>query len=76
MAQFGLVVERMDRGGVVARCLSMLEQEGPGALEVAGLRGVGREAAMLRLLVQGRVGIGGGSSGNVRRGDSFSPGKS
>lgn len=50
--------------------------EGAGALEVAGLRGVGREAAMLRLLVRGRVRMGGGSGGNVRRGDSFSPGNS
>jgi hypothetical protein len=42
--EFGLVPEGMDREGIVARCLAVLEETGWN-IEEARLRGVGRDAA-------------------------------
>ena len=41
--EFGLVPEGVERGGIAARCVAVVE-EGGGTVEEAGLRGAGREA--------------------------------
>jgi len=42
--EFGLVAEGVEREGIAARCVAVVE-EGGGTVEEAGLRGAGREAA-------------------------------
>ena len=42
--EFGLVAEGVERGGIAARCVAVVE-EGGWTVEEAGLRGAGREAA-------------------------------
>ena len=53
--EFGLVGEGVDREGIVARCLCVLE-EGEWAVDDAALRGVGREAVEKLALTRARQG--------------------
>ena len=54
--EFWLVPEGVERDGIMAKCMSIVQEEGHGEVDRAGLRGVGREAARGLALARARHG--------------------